>query len=128
LKGSAEKISAKQERVIPALLSKPTLKEAAEASGVSEVTLWRWLREPAFQSRYREARRDAVEIAVATMQSDCAVAVRTLREIAEDTEAGATARVQAAKAILEQSIEAVQLTDVLERLEAIEKLLAEPKE
>jgi len=91
---------------------------------VSEVTLWRWLREELFQTRYRAARRDAVEAAIASLQASSSVAVRVLMEIAEDTQAPGTARVAAARAILDQAIEAVQVTDMIERLEKIEAIVA----
>ena len=48
-----------------------------------------------------------------------------LREVAEDREAPASSRVAAAKAIIEQSISAVQLTDLQAEVEEIKRLLAE---
>lgn len=96
------------------------MKEAAKKAKVSETTLWRWLQIPAFQSRYRTARRNLVESAIAQLQRDATVAVRVLREVAEDTEAPAAARVTAARTILEQSISAVELTDLMERVEQLE--------
>jgi hypothetical protein len=124
---SAEQLDSKQEKALAALLSQPNLKKACAVAKISEVTMWRWLREPAFVSAYRAARRQIVENAVAHLQADCSVAVTVLREIAEDKEAPGTARVAAAKAILEQSIEAIQMTDMLERVEKIEAILAEQK-
>ena len=48
-----------QERAIIALLSEPTLRAAAGA-GISETTLWRWLREPCFKEAYRRARSETL--------------------------------------------------------------------
>ena len=55
----------RQEKAIIALLNQPTMKEAAEAAGISEVTLWRWLQQPEFRASYMEARRVAVQRAIA---------------------------------------------------------------
>ncbi len=125
MKAVGEKLTPKQERALVALLDCGEIKKAAEIAEVGEVTLWRWLQSPDFQSRYRAARRQLVETAIAQLQSDCTTAARVLREVAEDREAPASSRVAAARAIIEQSVSAVQLTDLQERLEEVERLLHE---
>jgi DNA-binding MurR/RpiR family transcriptional regulator len=118
-----QKLSQKQERALVALLDCGEIKKAAAAAGVNEATLWRWLQSPDFQSRYRAARRQLVETATAQLQSDCTIAARVLREMAEDREAPASSRVAAARTILEQSIGAIELMDLQERVEMLEKML-----
>ena len=125
MKAVGEKLTPKQERALVALLDCGEIKKAAEIAEVGEVTLWRWLQSPDFQSRYRAARRQLVETAIAQLQSDCTTAARVLREVAEDRQAPASSRVAAARAIIEQSVSAVQLTDLQERLEEVERLLQE---
>jgi hypothetical protein len=122
---SEEKLTPKQERALVALLECGEIKTAAEKAGVSDVTLWRWLQLPHFQTRYRAARRQLVETAIAQLQSDCTLAVRILREVAEDREAPASSRVSAAKTIIEQSVGAIRLIDLQERIEHLEKTFAE---
>ncbi len=132
MKVTDEKLSVKQERALLALLDCGETKKAAELAGVAEVTLWRWLQLPMFQQRYRAARRQLVETAIAQLQSDCTIAVRVLRDVAEDKDAPASSRVAAAKTIIEQSVSAIQLMDLEERLKELEELEAarapEPKE
>ena len=118
-----QKLTAKQEQALIALLDCGEIKRAAETAGVTKVTLWRWLQLSAFQSRYRAARRQLVETAIAQLQSDCTVAVRVLREVAEDKQAPASSRVAAAKTIIEQSIGAIELMDLQDRVEMLEKML-----
>ncbi len=122
---SEEKLTAKQERALVALLDCGEVATASARAGVSRITLWRFLQQPIFQSRYRAARRQLVETAIAQLQSDCTTAARVLREVAEDRQAPASSRVAAARAIIEQSVSAVQLTDLQERLEEVERLLHE---
>lgn len=123
MKPLEQKLNAKQERALVALLDCGEIKEAAETAGITKVTLWRWLQSPEFQSRYRAARRQLVETAIAQLQSDCTIAVRVLREVAEDEEAPASSRVAAAKTILEQSIGAIKLVDFQERIERLEETI-----
>jgi len=49
--------------------------------------------------------------------------VHTLREVAEDKQAGASSRVAAAKAILDMSVNAIELMDLQERIEMLERSL-----
>jgi len=50
--------SARQERMIVALLEHPTHEKAAAALGISPVTLWRSMQKPEFAEAYRKARRE----------------------------------------------------------------------
>ena len=56
--GNGQKITQRQERAIAVLIASPTIREAADALRVNEVTIYRWLREREFQAAYRQARRD----------------------------------------------------------------------
>ena len=83
------------------------------------------MKEPAFRDAYREARREVVSHAISQLQRGCGDAVKTLLAVANDSEAPASSRVSAAKAILETSVKAVELDDLGARLEALEELMKE---
>jgi hypothetical protein len=101
MKGHGEKLSRKQEGAIAALLSETTVSAAAERAGVSEVTLWRWLKLPGFMADYRAARRQVVEKAVAQLQQSAWAASTTLmRLLAAPSD---SVRLRAAVATLEQA-------------------------
>jgi hypothetical protein len=125
MKPSDEKLTPKQESALLALLSHGTIEAAYEAAGVSKSTMWRWMQLSEFQTRYRAARRQLVEVAISQLQNACTKAARVLVEIAEDKEASPSARVSAAKTIIEQSISAVELVDMMERIERLEELANE---
>jgi hypothetical protein len=42
------------------MMSQPTIRDAAPVSGISEATIYRYKRKPAFREAYRAARRDAI--------------------------------------------------------------------
>lgn len=117
---TAESLSPKQQRAIFALLSEPTLEDAAKQTGVQRTTLWRWLQEPDFRSSYMQARRLAVQRAIARTQAVTSEAVETLREIMSDKSAKGSERVAAAKAIIDYAFKGVELEDLAQRLEAVE--------
>ncbi|MBA4189800.1 MAG: hypothetical protein C0467_17600 [Planctomycetaceae bacterium] len=59
----------REEALLAAVLSQPTLTRAAVAAGVSERTVRRALKRPAFARRVATARRVAIEMAVTGLSS-----------------------------------------------------------
>jgi AcrR family transcriptional regulator len=119
------KLPPKAEKVLTALLHHGAVRAAAKEAGVSEATVFRYLQDSEFQRRYRAARADVVDAAIALMQRLCANAVSTLGSVMHDTKAPASARVAAARTILEQSMSAVELTGLRQEVEEIKQMLAE---
>jgi hypothetical protein len=118
---SPHPLTPRQEQSITALLVQGSLQAAAEASGIHEKTLRRWLRDDAvFQMAYREARRAAVQHAIVQVQQATGEAVETLRQVMQAADAPASAKVSAAKTILETAVKAVELEDLEARIVALE--------
>ncbi len=67
------------EKALAALLTSSSVKDAALASGLSEETIYRYLRDEDFKSEYETARRQIVESAVTGLQNAANEAVETLR-------------------------------------------------
>jgi hypothetical protein len=124
MKGHGEKLSRNQDRAIAALLVHASMSEAADAAGIGEVTLWRWMQIPEFKEQYRLARREAVSQAVGHLQGACSVAVLALKDIAQDVTCPAGARVSAARTVLELAIKGVELEDLAARVEELELQVA----
>lgn len=122
MKENTGKLSRKHEQAVIALLSEPTIGAAAARVGIGEVTLWRWLQREDFQVEYRQARREAVSLAIAGIQQASCEAVRTLREVMTDPEASASSRVSAAKAVLDLALKAAEQEDLEERVSALERI------
>jgi hypothetical protein len=79
--GHGEKRTRKQEQLIAALLSHPTIEAPAKSVGISDATAWRWMKTPEFQAAYRESRREAMRHTTARLQEAAAEAVDALREV-----------------------------------------------
>ena len=128
MRGPGEKLTRKQEMAIAALLTAPTIAEAAHAASISEPTLWRWLQREDFQTAYRQAKREAVSQAVAHLQRVAGEAVDTLLAVMQDAQKPASARVSAARAVLDLAIRGVELEDLEARIHALEQCLADRME
>jgi hypothetical protein len=118
--GHGEKLSRKQDQAITALVTCPSITEAAAHCELAEVTLRRWLKQDGFQAAYREARRAVVQHAIVQVQRATGEAVETLRNIMQDADAPASARASAAKTILDTAIKAIELEDLEQRIVALE--------
>jgi hypothetical protein len=117
--GHGEKRSRREEAAIAALLACPTLEEAAQRAGIGESTLRGWLHDPVFQQRYRGARRQVVEQAIGGMQQATGEAVTALRR--NLTSGVPASEIAAAKAILDFAVKGVELVDLAERIEQLER-------
>jgi hypothetical protein len=117
-------LTPKQEEAIAALLSYPTIKQAAESLGIGERTLHRWLVEDHdFIAAYRQARRVVFAQAVAQTQRLLPLAINTLGQIMADKAAPHTARVSAATAVTKFSRESIELDELAERVHNLERQL-----
>lgn len=114
-------LTQKQNRALIALLTQPTREEAAKAAGITSKTLRTYLSDPSFQAAYKEALSEMMEDAVAQGKQCLNPAFSTLREIAEDNEQQAQARVSAARSLIEYTMRLNEQTDILEKLRELEK-------
>jgi hypothetical protein len=116
--GHGERLSRHQEVAIACLLTERSIRRAAAAARIDEKTIRGWLKEKDFAEAYREARRQVVEQAIARLQQSSGAAVLTLHRALKGKREGD--RIKAALGILAHAIKAVELQDVLQRLEALE--------
>lgn len=117
----------KQEIAIAALLSSPTIAEAALAVGVGEQTLWRWQQEPDFKEAFRDAKKQVLSQAITNLQCNVGEAAATLKSIMTDKESPASSRIQAARTILEYAFKGLESEEIIARLEAIEAAIGGDK-
>lgn len=122
-RGHGEKWSRKKDQAIIALLTEPTITTAAEKAGITPRTLYKWLKLPEFRSAYMAAKREAVTVAIARLQQAATEAVEALRSIMNDPKKPASARVSAARAILEMAIKAIEIEDLEVRIEELELVI-----
>lgn len=111
----------KQTKAIVSLLSCRTIQEAATQAGVNESTIWRWMRDQAFQKALQEAKHRIVAQAILQLQQATGEAVETLRTIITDNEAPANSRVSAAKTVLDFAVKALKMEDIEARIKALEE-------
>ncbi|WP_020585628.1 phBC6A51 family helix-turn-helix protein [Desulfobacter curvatus] len=108
-------------KALEALITNDTVDEACKTIGIGRTTMYRYLKEPAFEAELSRAKRQLVNRAILRLQQTTGDAARALAEICRDKEMPASARVTAAKAILDGALRAVEIESIEERIKALEE-------
>ena len=112
--------NSKRELLLSALLTNPTIKEAALSVGIPETTAYSWLRKPDFAEEYKKRKRQAVSEASDYLQSRISAATKIIDDIMSDTETPPQVRLNAAKAIIDTSYKIIEQAEIIARIEALE--------
>jgi transposase-like protein len=127
--GSREKLGAKQEAAVLAMLTSRSVEDAARVAGVAPRTLYRWLKEKDFDVAYREARRMAFSQAISRLQQMSGAAVSVLGKVLVDPNTPASTKVRAVDSVLNHAAKAMELEDIEARVSALEEATAnQPKQ
>ena len=113
-------LAGKKLKAIEALIAHDTVEDAAQATGVGRSTMYRYMKDPAFEAELNRAKRQLVNRAILKLQQTTGDAARALAEICRDQNAPASARVAAAKAILDSALKAIELEDIENRIATLE--------
>jgi len=110
-----------KEKLLAALLTSRSKKEAAAAAGIAERTMRTYFEDPEFCQRYREAFAGVIEDATRQAQALLMPALSTLQTVMEDEEIPAQARITAARSIIDYSLKLTEQADILEQLRELEE-------
>src|ERR1039457_6845459 len=127
MKGHGAKFGRKQEEAIAALLTRGNIEEASKAVGIAPTTLLKWMKQPEFDTAYREARRATFRQSVARLQQASGAAVSTLLKIMVDATAPHSTRVRAADSVLDHAAKAIEIEDIEARVSELERAAGLPK-
>jgi arginine/lysine/ornithine decarboxylase len=120
--GHGEKKPRKLDAFVVAMLAHPTVEAAAASVGIAASTAYRWLQHADVIQRLAEARRDVMKAVMSRLQQAAAGSVDCLCQVQREGESE-SARVSAARTILEQALRAVELQEVQERIEKLEAIV-----
>lgn len=115
-------LSTNQRKAIDALLSEPTIRAAAQMVGVNERTVHRYLSDPSFKAELRRRQDELLTAAAAALVGLSGQAIETLRGLLDDKGTSASVKARVALGWLKQARETVELHDLADRLDALEKM------
>lgn len=117
----------KQEEAISALLTQRNLEEAARVARIGVRTLIRWMKVPAFQTAYREARREVFGQSIARLQQGTSAAATTLLKLLIEPNTPASVRARVADSIFNHAAKAIEIEDLEARVADLERALNDSK-
>lgn len=103
----------KNELIISSLISTTSVRAAAKVCGVSETQIYARLRDPAFKKQYDDARREMLEQSTAYVQGIVGEALQKMYEIMNDENAAPQIQLNAAEAIVRNSIKLTEQNDII---------------
>lgn len=106
-------MTSKQTKALAALLTQPTKEKAAAQAGIGLTTLKRYLDDPEFQAAYQKALSEMIEDAASQAKQSLSPALSCLREIVGSERETATARIQAARSLLEYGLRLTEIVDIV---------------
>jgi hypothetical protein len=125
--GHGAKFARKMEQAIAALLTRPSIEDAARVAGVGEKTIRRWMQEPQFNARYLRARRESVRQSIARIQQATGAAGATILRLMTDPNVPAAVRLRAADCVFGLAVKGIELEDIEVRVTELERAAGESK-
>ena len=111
----------KDELVIAALISNPTVRAASAACGISETQIYARLRQPAFRQKYDATRRELLAQSTAYIQGMVSDAIRKMYDVMNDPNASQQVQLNAAEAITRNSLKLTEQADILAQIAELQK-------
>lgn len=124
--GRQHGLSPRQQRAVMALLSCPSIEQAAKQAGIGARTLHRWLTDPDFQAALTEAEGAAIAEATRRLVGLSDAAITTVASLMLDKGNSPTVRLRAATSVLDYLLRLRELANVEERLAALEAAIDRP--
>lgn len=111
-----DKLTAKQQKALEALIVSSSLRQAARISGVSERAIQNYLKQNEFLIAYRNAGAARLRNATRIMQNALSDAASALHDIVKNGNEPSSNRIAAARALLEYGARYTEFTDILEEI------------
>lgn len=111
----------RHQRFLAYLLQERTVERAAAAAGLSARHAWRLLSDPEFKAKLDEARERVFDTALGRLQAAISDATDILLSLASCEDASDSARVSAARCLLENALNAWASRNLERRLAALEE-------
>ncbi|GHV55707.1 hypothetical protein FACS1894216_18670 [Synergistales bacterium] len=102
MSGHGEKRTRKESAFMLALLSSGTIENAARIAGISTATAHRWYGREEFQIEFKRMQGEIVESGLCTLRGSMTEAVDVLRDVMNNENNPAAARVAAARYIIDR--------------------------
>ncbi|MCA1953556.1 MAG: helix-turn-helix domain-containing protein [Anaerolinea sp.] len=119
------KITARQRRLIEALLTGKTISQACQVAGVGRRTYYRWVKQPHFTEALQQAEADLLTASMRRLLSMQGAAVDALQDLLTNPRLLPAERLRVVQAVLDNALRLRNATTVEQRLVELERRVAE---
>ena len=109
-------------RILSALLTTRTIRDAAEQAGTTERTIYKYLHDPEFLRELDAVNFACLQAAAGAIQRGMEDAINVLQGVLKDPDASPQARINAARTILDYGLRTYEALQLLPRIEKLEQL------
>jgi Helix-turn-helix of insertion element transposase len=120
------RLTERQRRVIPYLLTSPSTEEACRRAKINKTTVYEWRKDEAFRNELKSQRDAVIEHALDTLKASIAKATETLVKLLDSDKEGIQAR--AAEDIVQFTQKALEHEELEKRIEALEARIGQQRE
>ena len=111
---SEEKLSIRQRKALPHLITSDSLAEGARRANISRTTVYRWMDDDEFRTELKRLRDEAAELAQTEIKGMMLDAAMVIRDALDDE--NPSVRLRAAAATLNLSLKTIHGMDVEKRI------------
>lgn len=111
-----------RERILAGLLANTTVTATASATGISEATIYRYLKNDDFKLEYEERRRAMLADNCHALQAGMSKAIEELVAVIDDDDTSPQVRLNAIDMLLRHSYRLTEQIEIMERLDKLEKM------
>lgn len=111
--------------ILAGLISNASVKATSLEIGISESTIYKYLRDEEFVRKYEKRKLEALEEAVNFFQLNVLKVGNTIMEIINNNEASLQVKLNACSVILQNSLKFTNQIEILKRIEKLEELQEE---
>lgn len=115
------KITARQRRLIEALLTGKTISQACQVAGVGRRTYYRWVKQPHFTEALQQAEADLLTASMRRLLSMQGAAVNGLQDLLNDPALRPSDRLRAVQMVLDGVLRLRNAVELEARLTELEK-------
>jgi hypothetical protein len=120
-----KKLTDRQLRVIPYLLTSPSTEEACRRARINKTTVYEWLRNETFREELKRQRDAVIERALDSLKANIVKATKKLVQHLDSKRENISIR--AAEDIIEFTQRALEHEELEKRIEALEARLSQPE-
>lgn len=111
----------KKTKALSALITSPTIRDAAASAGIDESTLRRYMKDGSFKIAYDRALSELLQDATRTAHNALCAALEVLKDICMNEDETAQVRVSAARSLIDYALKLRDATTIEERLSKLEE-------